>query len=98
MNIGDITNAAELNNDYKINVAYMSGRNVKYYIDEFAGGLSDKADKSKIYVQDANGKKSKVKSFLFFKKYPKVNKGSAIVVGYKDEKLLPVAPREDRLG
>ena len=47
VNIGDITNAAELNNDYKINVAYMSGRNVKYYIDEFAGGLSDKADKSK---------------------------------------------------
>ena len=94
VNIGDITNAAELNNDYKINVAYMSGRNVKYYIDEFAGGLSDNADKSKIYVQDANGKKSKVKSFLFFKKYPKVNKGSAIVVGYKDEKLLPIAPRE----
>lgn len=94
VNSGDIINEEEVGADNKINVAYISGRSVKYYIDEFAGGLSDKADKNKIYVEDANGKKSKVKSFLIFKKYPKVNKGSAIFVGYKDEKLLKIEPKE----
>lgn len=94
VNTGDIINEESIGTDNKINVAYISGRSVRYYIDEYAGGLSDKADKNKIYVEDANGKKSKVKSFLIFKKYPKVNKGSAIFVGYKDEKLLPIEPKE----
>ena len=96
VNIGDIVKVEEgkMPKENKINVAYLSGRSVRYYIDEYAGGLSEKADRSKIYVEDANGKKSKVKSFLFFKKYPKVNKGSAIYVGYKEELLLPKEPKE----
>lgn len=94
VNINDVVNTNNSNPGNKINVAYIEGKSVRYYINEYAGGLSDMADKSKIYVKDANGKKSKVRSFLIFKKYPKVKKGAAIVVGYKDPKKIPVEPKE----
>lgn len=95
VNIDDVVTTTNYSNPgNKINVAYIEGKSVRYYINEYAGGLSDMADKSKIYVKDANGKKSKVHSFLIFKKYPKVKKGASIVVGYKDPKKIPVEPKE----
>ena len=68
----------------KIQVPYNSGKSAKYYIDEYAGGLSKEADK--ITVVDASGKVTKAKQFLFFKKYPKVGPGAEIKVGYKVQK------------
>lgn len=71
----------------KIQVPYRSGKSVKYYIDEYAGGISKDAAYNKISVVDASGKVTKAKGFLFFKKYPKVGPGSEIRVGYKDVKV-----------
>jgi len=68
----------------KIQVPYNSGKSAKYYIDEYAGGLSKEA--GKITVVDASGKVTKAKQFLFFKKYPKVGPGAEIKVGYKVQK------------
>jgi protein involved in polysaccharide export with SLBB domain len=51
-----------------------------------AGGLSDDARKSKIYILYANGKAKTTKSFLFFKDFPSVKPGAEIIVPSKKEK------------
>lgn len=81
----------------KIQTPYIKGKSAKYYIDEYAGGLSKDAASNKISVIDASGKVTKAKSFLFFKKYPKVGPGSEIRIGYKDvkAKLEPGEKQED---
>jgi len=94
-NIVSITGATKANDLYpdkilaqgKIQVPYRSGKSAKYYIDEYAGGLSKDASPRKISVIDASGKVTKAKGFLFFKSYPKVGPGSEIKVGYKDVEI-----------
>ncbi|MCO6461936.1 MAG: SLBB domain-containing protein [Saprospiraceae bacterium] len=93
VNTHDILAENDLTNN-RINVAFMEGKSVRYYVNNFAGGFSNHADKSKIFVQNANGERAKTKKFLFFKKYPKVTKGSAIVVGFKDPKKERTEPKE----
>ncbi|MBC7886179.1 MAG: SLBB domain-containing protein [Saprospiraceae bacterium] len=70
----------------KIQTPYIKGKSAKFYIDEYAGGLSKDAS-SNISVIDASGKVTKAKGFLFFKSYPKVGPGSEIRVGYKEVKI-----------
>lgn len=70
----------------KINVAFQKGKDALYYIDNYAGGLDEKADKRRIVVEHKNGQIEKVKNFLFYKKYPEVKEGSTINVPYKREK------------
>lgn len=94
VNIQDIASQELINENHKINVAFIEGKSARYYIREFAGGFAENADRAKVYVKDANGKKSKVHTFLFFKKYPKVKKGSSIVVDYKDPKKIRTEPKE----
>jgi protein involved in polysaccharide export with SLBB domain len=66
-----------------LNVAYEGEKSAHYYVDKYAAGFSQDADKKNVYVKHSNGKVDKVKSFLFFKSYPKVKEGSKIVVPYK---------------
>jgi hypothetical protein len=70
----------------KINVSYVKGKDAKYYIDNFAGGIAKEGSPDKITVTDASGKVRRTKSFLFFRSYPEVGPGSVIQVGYKDAK------------
>jgi protein involved in polysaccharide export with SLBB domain len=70
----------------KINIAFQKGKDALYYIDNYAGGLDEKADKKRIVVEHKNGQIEKVKNYLFFKKYPEVKEGSTIKVPYKREK------------
>ena len=65
---------------------YEEGKNAKYYIDKYAGGVNESGDKSRITVEYANGEVKKVKRFLFFRDYPDVKPGSRITVGYKPVK------------
>ncbi len=71
----------------KIQVPYQKGKSAKYYIDEYAGGLSKDASSRKISVIDASGKVVKAKNFLFFREYPDVGPGSEIKIGYKDVEI-----------
>lgn len=80
----------------KVQVPYRSGKSAKYYIDEYAGGLSKQASRNNISVIDASGKVTKAKNFLFFKKYPKVGPGAEIRVGYKEVKAEKVKPGEEK--
>ncbi|MBP7184455.1 MAG: SLBB domain-containing protein, partial [Saprospiraceae bacterium] len=56
----------------KLTVAYHSSKSAKWYIDEYAAGVSDNGDKRKISVYDPNGRIRKTKDFGLFKIYPKV--------------------------
>ena len=57
----------------------MNGKRLKYYV-KSVGGFNENSNKSKIYVINANGLAKTTKTFLFFRKYPKIKKGSEIIV------------------
>lgn len=54
-------------------------RRFKSYISN-AGGITDKGNLKKSYIQYSNGVNKKIKSFLFVRFYPKVQPGSKIIV------------------
>lgn len=55
------------------------GGNMYQYI-AAAGGATDKAHLKKAYVQYSNGINKKMRHFLFFRNYPRVQPGSKIIV------------------
>uniref|UniRef100_UPI0040489ECE SLBB domain-containing protein n=1 Tax=Polaribacter sp. TaxID=1920175 RepID=UPI0040489ECE len=65
-------------------VKFKEGKSLKNYI-ENSGGYSQKAKRSKSFVIYSNGDIETVKSFLFFKTYPKIEPGSVIFVPIKEE-------------
>lgn len=84
---GDIITVPKQRNVVKVNgevmfpteVVYKEGAGMDYYIDK-AGGFTESARKSKVYVLNANGSAAKTSKFLFFKSYPNVAPGSEILV------------------
>ncbi|MFK7934871.1 MAG: SLBB domain-containing protein, partial [Saprospiraceae bacterium] len=90
INLGN-TDAEELYpdkflNQGKINIAYESGKDAKWYIEEYAAGVSDKGSKKRISVEQPNGQIEDTKDFLVFKDYPSVQPGSIINIGVKPPK------------
>ncbi|MFZ1705197.1 MAG: SLBB domain-containing protein [Saprospiraceae bacterium] len=79
----------------RINVNFSKRKSVMFYINEYAGGVSKKASKSKISVIDASGKVQKTEKFLFFNIYPQVKPGSTINVGFKEEKSKEEKEKEE---
>lgn len=59
-----------------------------------AGGFSDNARKSKVYVIYANKSIRATNSFLFFKKYPRLKPGATIVVPTKGENNNKLSTQE----
>jgi protein involved in polysaccharide export with SLBB domain len=79
---GEVMNPAGL--------AFQKNRTAKYYINS-SGGFSAEAKKGKVYVIYANGSSASTKHFIF-RKYPKIEPGSQIIVPQKPEKEgVPVA-------
>ncbi|OCX54047.1 hypothetical protein BEL04_07165 [Mucilaginibacter sp. PPCGB 2223] len=66
---------------------FVEGKSIQYYLSQ-AGGTTDNARRSKIYVLYANGHIKRTKNGVFgiFRSYPKVEEGSEIVVPKKMEK------------
>jgi len=87
---GDVLNVPKEKREIKVSgevlfpteVVYIKGHHLNYYIDR-AGGFTDNARKSKVFVLRPNGIAAKTKHFLFFKRYPKVEAGSEILVPKK---------------
>ncbi len=73
--------AINLNN--RIHVPFQSNKRAMFYIDEYAGGLGENADRKSIFVEYPNGEIKKSKAFLFFINTPKIRKGSTIKVRKK---------------
>ena len=59
-----------------------------------AGGFSDNARKSKVYVIYANKSVRATNSFLFFKKYPRLKPGATVVVPTKGENNNKLSSQE----
>jgi protein involved in polysaccharide export with SLBB domain len=66
-------------------IPFKKNKSVKYYVNS-CGGFSDRAWKKEVYAVYPNGEASDTKSFLFFKKYPKIRPGSLINVPIKSER------------
>ena len=75
-----------LKKERSVAVGYEGNKNALYYVNEYGGGVNENGSKSKITVEQPNGKIEKTKSFLFFKSYPNVQKGARIIVGSKHVK------------
>lgn len=90
---GDILNIPKQQREIKVNgevmvpseVVFKNGAGLNYYIDK-AGGFTDNARASKVYVIYPNGSAARIKKFLFFKSNPKVTAGSEILVPQMPER------------
>jgi protein involved in polysaccharide export with SLBB domain len=86
VNLRDLYTEEYLLAGNKVNVAFEKGKSAKYYVDNYAAGLAEDGRKRLITVVQANGRVEKTKSFLFFKFYPKVDKGAVVNVGRIESK------------
>jgi len=79
----------ESENPRKINIPFHQGKRANFYLKEYSAGVDWKLGGRKrlVYVRYANGLVKKTKSFLFFKKYPKVEKGAMVYVGTKEKRI-----------
>ncbi|WP_448697783.1 SLBB domain-containing protein [Mucilaginibacter sp. AW1-3] len=66
---------------------FIAGKNIDYYLSQ-AGGTTDNARRSKIYVLHANGTIGRTNNGIFglFRSYPSVDAGSEIIVPRKTDK------------
>ena len=76
-----------------VNVAYVAGKNAKWYVKNMVGGYGDNAKRNKTNVVYANGTVKDFKMFRLAYRYPKVRAGSTIVVGSK-----PFREEKDKKG
>ncbi len=70
---------------YPSNIRFDKGSGLNRYV-AHAGGFDQRAKKAKAYVIYANGSSARTTNFLFFKKYPKVEPGTEIVIPKKPDK------------
>lgn len=80
-----VTLEGDLNTDEgsKIGVYYKHGRRAKYFIKKFAGGFTRTTDRKRVTVEHKDGSRIGTRNYVLFKVYPKVNKGSKIIVKSK---------------
>lgn len=63
-------------------IPYSARKNLKYYLNS-VGGLTDDADKKRVYVIYPNGIAARTKTILGIHNYPKIEPGTQIVVPQK---------------
>ncbi len=82
-------------NPPKINIPYHEGKRALFYIREYGAGIDRKLGGRNrlVYVRYANGAVKKARGFLFFKKYPIVEKGATV---YVDQKTIKPRKQLDR--
>jgi len=79
----------------QINVPYHPGKDAKFYIEYYAGGVSRTGSANEIFVENVNGEVRRTKNYFIYKDYPNVEMGSKIVVGAKPAKTQEQKDRED---
>ena len=80
-----------------INVAHSPGKRAGWYVRAYAAGFAKKAKRSRVTVEQPNGKISRTMNWGLFKIYPKVTKGSVVAVGgkpVKDKKTKSGEPKK----
>lgn len=71
--------------DAKVNVTYQGKRDAKWYINNYAGGFEERANKRTVTVTLKNGQVLATRRFLLWNRYPQVETGSVINVSLKPE-------------
>lgn len=79
----EVVGGQQINEGNEIHVPYHKNKDAMFYIDEYAGGLHESADRSKIFVEHANGEIKRPSQGFLRKRVPKVYQGSVITVGFK---------------
>ena len=79
----EVVGKENINEGNAIHVPFHKNKDALFYINEYAGGLHENADKQKIFVEHANGEIKRPHSGFLVKRYPKVYQGSIISVGFK---------------
>ena len=69
-----------------VHVAYVAGKNARWYVKNMVGGFGDDAKRTDVNVVYANGTVKDYKWYRPSYRYPKVRAGSMVVVGTKPEK------------
>lgn len=79
----------EIADPKRVNVPFHTGKRAIFYIREYGAGIDRKQGGRQrlVYVRYANGMVRKTHNFLFFKVYPKVEKGAMVYVGMKEKKI-----------
>ena len=72
-----------------ISMTYKNGKRAKYFIKQ-AGGFDLRPKRSSVYVVSANGISKTTKNYVLFKRYPKVEPGSEIMVPQRPESNMGV--------
>lgn len=72
--------------DSKVTVPYLKNKSAKNYVDEYAAGFSERANRNKVTVQYPSGKLKGTKNFGLFRIYPSIEPGSVINVPVKSDK------------
>ncbi|MBU1012584.1 MAG: SLBB domain-containing protein [Bacteroidetes bacterium] len=77
------------------NLVFQGEKSARWYINNYAGGFVDRADKKSVTVSLKNGRvKSTKKSLLLFRNYPEVETGSLISLKMKPPKEKRESTRE----
>lgn len=70
----------------RLQVAYQGEHDIAWYVNNFAGGFTQNADKKNSILKLANGQVQETKSIFGIRNYPAVKEGSEIVIPLKPEK------------
>ncbi|MFI5134757.1 MAG: SLBB domain-containing protein [Chitinophagales bacterium] len=91
-----VTISGMINYPYKdslgfVNTPYESGKHAKWYIKKYGLGFDKYAEKARTYVVQPGGTVEGTHNFTFIRSYPKVQKGSYVVVPYTPEAAAKLA-------
>jgi len=82
-NVWEVLSSESINVGNEIHVPYHEGKNALYYINQYAGGINDEANKKSLIVKHPNGEVKRIKNFGLFNKYPDVKEGSVISIAFR---------------
>jgi len=81
--ISGLINYPNIDSLKQISAPFNKNKSARYYINNFGLGFSRDASRKNTYVIESGGYVNRTKKILFINFYPKVNKGSSIVVPKK---------------
>lgn len=79
----------QIENPLKVNIPFHQSKRANFYIKEYGAGIDWKEGGRQrlVFVRYANGMVKKTRHFLFFKIFPRVEKGAMVYVGAREKKI-----------
>jgi len=93
-NVWEVLSSESINQGNEIHVPYHDGKNALFYINQYAGGFNDNANKRSLVVKHPNGEVKRIQGFGLFNRYPDVKEGSVISVSYRTSEQSETESKE----